>query len=188
MSHYIDYQKAKWRGVKAHSEVLAPMGMGDAHPITMMKYDPPIPAPQHFGALNERQQLKSLGVGEVHATLAIPYLYFVPRTSDADAQGVQVIVAALQRKLGVPETGYLGDRTANALAQRSGPDWFDKRWNQLVGDVLTRPAPQATGNYFEVGNVLNTMTQRQKLVFAGAAAIGIYFVVDYFKNAKKGLR
>ena len=175
MSHYLNYQKAKWQGVQAHSEMLAPMGLGDSHRITLTKYDPPIARPQHYGGLNEREQLKNLGVGEVHATLAIPYLYYVPRTSDADAQGVQVIVAALQRALHVPETGYMGDRTANALERVAGADWFDKRWNQLVGDVLTRPqATNGLGNYIEVGSVFDKMTQTQKLVLVGAVLGGAY--------------
>lgn len=175
MSSYIDYHKTKWNAAKDKSQTITPMGLGDSHPITMSKFNPPIPRAQHYGALNERQQLQKLGVGEVHATLAIPYLYYLPRTSDADAQGVQVIVAALQRALGVPETGYMGDRTANAIEAVSGSDWFDKRWNQIVGDVLTRTPRGGLSGYVSVGETggaggfLGKFTTTQKVI--GAAAI-----------------
>jgi len=177
-SQYLNYQLSKYAGAKAKSESISPMGLGDSHPITMTRFDPPIPRPQYFGALNERQQLKAIGVGEVHATLAIPYLYYLPRTSDADAQGVQVIVAALQRALGVPDTGYMGDRTANAIATVSGSGWFDKRWNEIIGDVLTRkPRAQAMSGYVSIGDsVFDKMTQIQKLLLVGGVATGIYLI------------
>lgn len=88
-----------------------------------------------------RRMVLDMGIGEATATLAIPYMFFLPRTTDPAAQGVQVIVRGLQKglqRIGSPvqPTGFLGPNTARAVRLVSGDGWFDKTWAQIYGDVL----------------------------------------------------
>lgn len=177
---YINYHQAKWKNAKTHSRSLThdaeePIlpGLGD---VTEQRFDPPPVPQQRYGAFSEREQLKKLGVGDVHATLAIPYLYFFPRTSDADAQGIQIIVSAIQRGLRVPETGILNQRTIDKLARVSGPTWFDKSWNALIGDILTKPIPM--GGYVTVGD---DQGGPGKLIALGIVGLAAWFI---FKGKK----
>lgn len=100
------------------------------------------------GQPNIRAILAGLGVGPFDAAMSIQYAFFLPSTTDPDAQGVQQLVAALQRGLralgyGVEVDGVLGPRTAEAVRQVSGPAWRDKTWAQLLEDVVTaRPLPK----------------------------------------------
>jgi hypothetical protein len=93
------------------------------------------------GKENIREMLLAAGIGEYSAILSLPYVYFMPRTCDPHAQGVMQLVEGLQnlmraRKQGVPLDGYLGQSTAKALERFSGPNWRDKTWFQIYGDVI----------------------------------------------------
>lgn len=92
---------------------------------------------------NTRQMLIELGVPSHLATLAQPYMFYLPGTSDPDAQGVIEIILGIQRslrKLGyrVEVSGVLTPETAAALNTISPPagSWMTKSWVQIVGDIL----------------------------------------------------
>jgi len=87
--------------------------------------------------------LLAAGLGEMGATLAIPYMYFLPRTSDPYTQGVMTIVEGLQRLLrakGAPlaTDGGLGQDTAKYLGVIV-PDWNEHTWASIYGAVLASP-------------------------------------------------
>ena len=87
-----------------------------------------------------REMLLGAGLGEMRATLAIPYMYFLPRTSDPYTQGVMAIVEGLQRLLrakGAPlaTDGGLGQETAKYLGVIV-PNWNEHTWASLYGAVL----------------------------------------------------
>ncbi len=91
--------------------------------------------------LDTRDMLLAAGIGEYVATMSLPYMFFLPRTSDPYAQGVIQIVQGLQTLLNrhgadLEVDGGLGKKTIAALAKFSGPRWHDKSWAQLYGDVL----------------------------------------------------
>jgi lysozyme family protein len=104
-----------------------------------------------------RDMLLQLGVGHNNATMLIPYMFFLPRTCDPDAQGVMFVVAALQNGLNrrganLQTDGYLGKKTAAAIRRVSGPTWVDKTWVQIAGDILKSPKGDRQmsymGNYY----------------------------------------
>lgn len=94
-----------------------------------------------------RDMLLSAGVGQYNAILSIPYMNFLPSTTDPYAQGVIQLVQALQRLLNkrganIDVDGGLGQETVAALIPFSGPLWYDRSWAQLMGDVMTgKPWP-----------------------------------------------
>ena len=100
-----------------------------------------------IGKLNRdddlRKMLLSAGLGEMRATLAIPYMYFLPRASDPYTQGVMAIVEGLQRLLrdkGAPlalDSG-LGAETAKYLGVIA-PNWNEHTWAGIYGAVLSSP-------------------------------------------------
>jgi len=90
---------------------------------------------------NLREMLLAAGIGEFNATMSIPYMYFLPSTTDPYAQGVIQIVEGLQnllnaRGLLVPIDGWMGPETINAVMRYAGASWRDKSWMQIYGDVL----------------------------------------------------
>ncbi len=155
MSH-ISYQRAKWEraqratlddfnGQIPDGPICAPLGLGiSLEPQRLQQRTRGKRYPQvHVTSdiTDVREMLLKLNLSETTATLVIPYVNFLPRTSDAAAQGIIVIVGALQRRLdrlGFPleVDGYMGTQTTAALAAISGPHWRDKTWLQLMGDVL----------------------------------------------------
>jgi len=97
---------------------------------------------------NLREMLLSAGIGEMRATMAIPYMYFMPRSSDPYTQGVMTIVEGLQRMLrdrGAPLAldGGLGTQTAQYLAAIV-PDWGEHTWASLYGAVMASQRRFAT--------------------------------------------
>jgi len=173
---YLNYQQQKWENAKAHSQAVTPQHF-ELGAVTETEFRPQLPPPQRYGASDGRAQLKKLGVSDVHATLAMTYLWYLPRTSDADSQGVQIIISAIQKGLNVKQTGYLTGATIARLEQVSGKGWFDKNWNSLLGDVLTHK-PEAVGNYVEVGDIGISCFP---LLFWATAGVAAYF---YFKGKK----
>lgn len=157
MSH-ISYQRSKWEsaqratrndfgGQLPEGPITAPLGLGLKPRLqrrTAGKRYPQVHVTTNIPDV--RDMLMQLGLYETSATLVIPYVNFLPRTSDAAAQGIMVIVGALQRRLhglGFPlrTDGYMGTRTTAALEVVSGPNWRDKTWLQLMGDVLAAKGP-----------------------------------------------
>lgn len=95
----------------------------------------------HGRQFDVRDMLLKAGIGQYNAQLAIPYMWFLPRTSDPYAQGIMMIVEGLQRLLNqrgarLAVDGGLGVKTVAALVKYSGASWYDKNWVQLYGDVL----------------------------------------------------
>lgn len=88
-----------------------------------------------------RSMLTQLGLGQIEASMAIYFMFMLPRTTDPDAPGVIAIIMGMQRglvKLGCPidVDGRLGGKTARCIAQVSGRDWYEKTWVQLMGDLI----------------------------------------------------
>jgi hypothetical protein len=76
-----------------------------------------------------------------HLTLpAIPMAFFLPGTSDPNAQGVITIVRALQtglRRRGYPvRVSGVFDRATASAADEISPGWRDRSWLTLLQDVL----------------------------------------------------
>lgn len=118
-------------------------------------------APPRTREPDMRELLLGLGIGDHLATIAIPYLSYLPQTTDAASQGVMLIVAGIQQELNrkgwrVRVDGQLGPRTARAIAQATGPGWSQRTWGQLAGDVAaarprsrrdTDESPVAAGGF-----------------------------------------
>lgn len=94
-----------------------------------------------FDQSNARTVLKELGTTELHATMAIQSMFFLPRSSRSDANVTQIIVGAVQRglrQLGcqVQVDGYFGPKTAACVQKVSGPRWRNKTWMEICQDIL----------------------------------------------------
>lgn len=83
-----------------------------------------------------------MGMNRGVATLAVPFMWVTPGGSDPFSPTVIMIVNAAQarmRELGYKVTGhgFAGKTTQAAFAAVSGPDWKNKSWIQIYGDLLT---------------------------------------------------
>lgn len=152
MSDYVNYQRAKWeaaQGKTLRHYGIAQLGAWEkVMPPEDTSPELPVTAPSgrtdilHSSTLEDaRELLAAAGVGQTLATMAIPYMWFLPRTSDPYAQGVIVVVSGLQRLLNARGAslaidGGLGRKTVRSLRRYAGPTWYDKTWTQLYGDVL----------------------------------------------------
>jgi len=139
---------------------------------------------------NVREMVLNAGIGQYLAQMAIPYMYFLPRTCDPYAQGTQAIVQGLQNMLAarghrVPVDGWMGRATMDATRVYAGPRWMDKSWVQIYGDVMAgkvvaRPpqarlpatAPTATGDVLDP--VIDLASNPLAWLAGGAA---VYFLV-----------
>jgi hypothetical protein len=88
-----------------------------------------------------RELFTALGIGQFVMPLAIQYAFFLPRTTDPYAQGVIILVKGIQRTLNrrgadLVVDGGLGPKTAAMIERVSGPDWQNKTWIQIAGDVI----------------------------------------------------
>lgn len=91
--------------------------------------------------LDIRDLLLKGGVGQYNAVMSIPYMNFLPGTTDPYAQGVLQLVKGLQRLLNqggarLTVDGGLGAETMRALSAYAGPRWYDQTWAQLYGAVI----------------------------------------------------
>ncbi|MDP2607322.1 MAG: hypothetical protein Q8S00_32695 [Deltaproteobacteria bacterium] len=171
MTSYAKYQLAKFQEARTPGDYVGV--------VTQTEFRPNVGSLQRYGAPNLRSQLTSTGVGEVHATLAIPYMGFIPRSSDADSQGVQIIIKAIQKRLGVKVTGYLDDSTQAAIQHVSGDDWFDKNWGAILGDAIIKPG---LSGYVSVGDVTGGLASMAKPL--GLVALGVWGYAWATKNKK----
>ncbi len=98
-----------------------------------------------------RSMLEQLGVGAPLIGMAIENAFMLPRTTDPYSAGMIITVKGIQRGLNrlgfdLGVDGGLGEQTSAALEIVSGPNWYDKSWVQLMGDVLSAeplpPRPQ----------------------------------------------
>ena len=89
-----------------------------------------------------RALFQSFGMGEWESSLSIQSAFFIPRTTDPDAQVTIELVKGVQRGLNslglsIPVNGILGRRTMDGLQKVSGPLWHGKAWVQIYGDLQT---------------------------------------------------
>jgi len=110
-----------------------------------------------------REELLKLGMNSETATMAIPYVWFLPGTTDPFSPVTIMLVEGIQhrlRTLGVTTRGdgFLDPATEAAIRRISGPGWKSKPWITIVGDVLrtTRMTfgkePIAMGHYGSLGD------------------------------------
>lgn len=90
---------------------------------------------------NIREMLKALGSKDFGATLAMPMMFMLPRTTQPMADSTIVIVQGVQRGLNrlgwnVPVDGMMDERTKEGLRRVSGNGWDDKSWVQIYGDLI----------------------------------------------------
>ena len=87
-----------------------------------------------------RMLFQSFGMGDYEATMAIQSAFFLPRTTDPDAQVTILLVKGVQRGLNdlgaqLTPNGILGQSTMDYLRVVSGPLWHGKAWVQIYGDI-----------------------------------------------------
>jgi hypothetical protein len=133
---------------------------------------------------NTRAILKKLGVSELHATLAMQQVFFLPRSSRADANATIIIVKAMQRGLrraGCPATvdGWLGPKTAKCLEKVSGPKWRNKTWIKLAEEVIAAekygiPSSSPAPGSMTLSGV-GIATQASGLLLIGAVLVGAFY-------------
>lgn len=93
------------------------------------------------GAPDVLEQVKSLGLNQVVATMVIPYMWVTPGGSDPYSPSVIEIVRGAQngmRRLGIQTRGdgFIDRATANAFTRISGAHWKGKAWVQIYGDII----------------------------------------------------
>lgn len=106
--------------------------------------------------MNQRELLRALGVTGHQATIAIPFLWLTPATTDPDMVQVRLLVQALQSSLNrlganVPVTGMLDVDSARELRRITGPNWPKQTWATIgqavyraqLSGVSLAPAPAA---------------------------------------------
>jgi hypothetical protein len=154
---------------------------------------------------NVRALLLDLGVGDFNATMAIPYMFIAPRTTDPAAVQLLVVVRKLQEALlnmgatDVVPTGVLDDTTAKALAQICGPEWLSMPYYEIVRCVVkaekaghafiqpsayTGPGPEATEGWTDVFNIQPPILPA---VPGGVITYGVagYFLWKHFKKPRR---
>jgi hypothetical protein len=87
------------------------------------------------------EQLKKLGLNQVTASMAIPYMWFTPATSDPYSPVVILIVRGAQnglRRLGIQTRGdgFIDRATSNAFTRIAGAHWKGKAWVQVYSDII----------------------------------------------------
>ena len=87
------------------------------------------------------QQLLKLGAGRVTATMAVPFMWHTPGTSDPYSPVVIMIVQGVQRALrhlGIPTRGdgYVDRQTSAGLRRVIGPHWKAKAWTQIYSELI----------------------------------------------------
>ncbi len=95
-----------------------------------------------------RTLLLALGLGEFNTTMVIQWLWVAPATTDPKSQPIILMVAGIQKQLGLPMSGYIDQPTASALRRLIGPGWMHLPWATVVEAVLAggrAPAPVSTG-------------------------------------------
>lgn len=111
-----------------------------------------------------RALLMAFGLGSWQAQMAAQSIFFIPRTTDPDAQVTIMLVNAVQyglQELGAPirQSGELDTDTVKYLIQLLGPNWHAKSFAQILDALLSArahgrslaPAPAApVGEYVQM--------------------------------------
>lgn len=139
-------------------------------------------------ARNTRELLMSFGLGTFGAQMAAQSVFFIPRTTDPDAQVTILLVQAVQyglAELGAPVVvnGILDETTVRYLAMVSGPNWHGKSWAQLLDD-LTRARQIGRGFEVKATSGLGEYVDLQgfDMVSIAAMAIGGFFLYRALKR------
>jgi hypothetical protein len=93
---------------------------------------------------NIPDMLRAAGVPDPLLPMAQQYAFFLPRTCDPYAQGVQLFIQAIQNVLAskgadLEPDGGMGIQTVRYVARVSGRGWPDKTWVVLLGEALAAP-------------------------------------------------
>jgi hypothetical protein len=89
---------------------------------------------------NVRKMVMEIGgIGSFNASLVIPQMFLMARTTDPDAQATILTVEGVQRAINrvgghVDVNGLLTPETVQALRKVSGASWMSKTWLQIYGD------------------------------------------------------
>jgi hypothetical protein len=105
-----------------------------------------INAPHH----SVRCELLELGMNSTTATMAIPYVWFLPSTSDPYSPVIIMLVEAIQsrlRTMGVRTRGdgFIDARTNHALVQIAGANWKHMPWINVIGFLLASKRRKGKG-------------------------------------------
>jgi hypothetical protein len=134
--------------------------------------------------------LAEFGVGRFNSPMLQQYVFMIPRTTDPDAQGVIMLVEAVQRglqRLGAPvrPSGILDQRTVDYLRRVSGPSWHGKTWLQILGDLSDAAARRVRFNQPGAGLSDYFVPTSGIEISTGAVAflaVGAYFVYRAFRR------
>lgn len=93
------------------------------------------------GENNARELLRSMGMGDFNATIAIQYMFIAPAATDPSMPSIILMTKHLQHGLRaagaeVPVSGRIDQPTAAALEELVGPDWASLTWYMLLSAVL----------------------------------------------------
>lgn len=134
-----------------------------------------------------RSILRTLGVGETMATLALMRMQQTPATSDPDASATIVLIKAVQRamnQLGCAQaiTGRLDSSTKACIARVSGPSWENRPWMKITRDLVTmRDAGlkmQSEPTHDAVGAIPSSLGKTGGLILLGGI---VYLALKYKK-------
>lgn len=84
----------------------------------------------------------ALGMGDMQATMVIPYMSMTPATTDPDMPPIRLIVRGLQRGLQtlgattVKDDGIMNAETATELRKLTGPNWPGMTWSLLYSTII----------------------------------------------------
>jgi hypothetical protein len=101
------------------------------------------PIPRRGGENNARELLRSLGMGDYNATIAIQYMFLAPAATDPMMPSIILMTKHLQQGMRaagatrVAVTGRIDEPTARVLEGLAGPDWNHVTWYGLFGLVLS---------------------------------------------------
>lgn len=140
---------------------------------------------------NARQLLRSMGMGDFNATIAIQYMFVAPAQTDPAMPSIMLMTKHLQQGLraagaqDVAVTGKIDNQTAAALERLSGPDWHQVTWYSLFQNVLAakkRKTLETSSTELDLGIVPSLPSVPGGMITWGAAA----FAAWYFLFRKKG--
>lgn len=158
------------------------------------------------GDRDARELLSRFGVSMVQITMAIPFLFFMPASSDSASQGVMAIIRAIQRGLNqtgllkkpLTVDGILGERTAAAINLVSPPagSFLHKQWIVVLQDVndamleAKKPKPKPTSTEPpgarppETGLVAK-LSSLHPGVIVGGVFLGLYLLFGSKKKRRR---
>lgn len=110
-----------------------------------------------------RSELLELGMNQETSTMAVPFVWFTPSTSDPYSPVIIMLVESIQHRLRTMGyrtrgDGWVDALTDKALANIAGPDWTQMPWINVIGFVLHakkrgagKAAPMGLGSLGDYG-------------------------------------